>query len=217
VERNLLSRQIADMLRRDIFLGVVKPGTHLSQQQLTDQFGVSRMPIRDALRSLIHEGLLVTDAASHTIVAPLSRDDLRDAYLVEGTLVGLAAERASRNASDTDVDRLDGMHRQIEEATRVKDYHRLGEMNWNFHRNITRLAASRKLLTAIKTVSLDLPRGLTVEAAGWADESNRDHQLIIDALRARKHAQVRKLMTDHIVRSGDRLISYLEGHGLQLD
>ena len=53
-------------LRRDILLGVLKPGTKISQQQLTELYGTSRMPVRDALRLLVHEGLMTVDDSRHT-------------------------------------------------------------------------------------------------------------------------------------------------------
>jgi DNA-binding GntR family transcriptional regulator len=217
IARNLLSSQIADVLRRDIYLGVIAAGTHLSQQQLTERFGTSRMPIRDALRALTHEGLLVTDPGRHLIVAPFSRDDLLDAYLVEGTLVGLAAERASRKATKDDIGRLSELHDAIKTASEAGDFKAVSDLNWQLHRSINRLAGSPKLLAAIKTVSVDLPHGFMVEVTDWVEHSNDDHELVLKAMREHKHARVKSLMTDHVVSSGERLISYLQTQGVQLD
>ena len=153
VQRALLGNQIADAIRRDILLGVIKPGTRMAQQQLCETFGTSRMPVRDALRVLTHEGLLVTDAGQHTIVAPLSRADLSDSFVIEGMLAGLAAERASRAASDEDLASLDTLHQAMISAASAQDEAALAELNWSFHRSINRLSGSRKLLAAIKSAS----------------------------------------------------------------
>lgn len=217
VQRTMLGSQIADAIRRDVLLGVIKPGTQLSQQQVCERFGTSRMPVRDALRMLAHEGLLVTDSAQHTIVAPLSRDDFLDAYRIEGTLAGMAAERASQKAAPEDLERLEGLHQQMVKATAATEFGEMVRLNWSFHRSINKLSASRKLLSAIKTVSLDLPRDFLMELPDWSTRSNADHAGILAAMREQRHADVRELITEHIVASGRGLIAELEARGLDLD
>ena len=217
VQRSLLGTQIADSVRRDVLLGVIKPGTRLSQQQLCERFGTSRMPVRDALRLLSHEGLLVTDSAQHTIVAPLSKADLLDAYWIEGTLAGMAAERASMKATPGDLDRLEGLHEQMMKAAASSEFSDMARLNWSFHRSINRLSESRKLLSAIKAVSLDLPRDFLMELPEWSVKSNDDHAGILAAMREQRHADVRELATEHIVASGRGLIAELQARGLELD
>lgn len=217
VQRAMLSTQIADAIRRDVLLGVIKPGTQLSQQQVCERFGTSRMPVRDALRMLSHEGLLVTDSAQHTIVAPLSQDDLLDAYRIEGTLAGMAAERASQKAAPEDLERLEGLHEQMVKAAAASEFAEMARLNWSFHRSINKLSASRKLLSAIKAVSLDLPRDFLMELPDWCAKSNADHAGILAAMREQRHADVRELVTEHIVASGRGLITELRARGLELD
>jgi len=217
VVRSLLGNQIADSLRRDILLGVIKPGTRLSQQQLCEQFGTSRMPVRDGLRALLHEGLLLTDSGQHTVVAPLSRADLLDAYLIEGTLAGMAATRASSLATEDDVESLMDLHHAMVDSDRAHDYERVAQLNWSLHRSINRMSRSRKLLSAIKVISLDLPRDFLAQMPEWGAKSNREHEVILNSMKAKEHDETGRLMTQHIVESGQGLIQYLESQGLQLD
>ena len=217
VHRSLLGNQIADALRRDILLGRVKAGTRLSQQQLCATYGTSRMPVRDGLRVLANEGLLVNDSGRHAIVAPLSRADMLDSYLIEGTLAGIAAERASANATDEDLESLYEQHRQMAAAAGRADYAESARLNWGLHRTINRLAKSRKLLSAIKAVSLDLPRDFLIELPEWGQKSILEHEAILTSMTNRWHSQAGSLMTEHIVDSGRGLISYLESQGLELD
>ena len=217
VQRALLGNQIADALRREILLGVLKPGTRMAQQQLCERFGTSRMPVRDGLRVLAHEGLLITDAGQHTIVAPLSRGDLQDSFLIEGMLAGVAAERASKAASEDDLDRLDGLHHRMLEASDGRDQTLVADLNWDLHRTINRLSGSRKLIGALRVVSLDLPRNYLVQMPEWNERSNAEHAVVLEAMRRRQHETVNTLMVDHIVDSGKGLIAYLESQGLELD
>ncbi|GAA2592856.1 GntR family transcriptional regulator [Dactylosporangium fulvum] len=216
VQRSLLGSQIADQLRRDILLGMIKPGTRLSQQPLCERFGTSRMPIRDALQALTHEGLLTTDRGQHTIVAPLSRADLIDSYLIEGMLAGMAATRASENATPDDLENLASLHDGMVAAAAVGNQASMAELNWTFHRSINRLARSRKLLTALKILSVDLPRNFLIEMPERAGHSNAEHEAIIEAMRHHEHKKVGSLMTDHIVGSGHGLVEHLTLQGLEL-
>jgi len=217
VQRALLGNQIADALRRDILLGVLKPGTQVSQQKLCEQFGTSRMPVRDGLRVLAHEGLVVLDAAQHTIVAPLSRADLLDSYVIEGALAGMAAERASAHASVEDLAHLESLHQLMVDGALQDEFSEMADLNWNLHRSINRMAQSRKLLSALKKVSLDLPRDFLTQMPEWSSRSNDDHEAVLAAMRAKKHKRAGAAMRQHIVNSGDGLIVYLEAAGLELD
>ena len=216
VQRSLLSNQITEMIRRDILFGVIKPGIRLSQRELCERFGTSRMPVRDALRTLMHEGLLLTDLGHHTVVAPLSRSDVLDAYVIEGTLAGLAARRASENASAQDLKQLVGLHKLMLASATAGDNAGMAELNWNFHRDINRMAHSRKLLAALKVVSLELPRDFLVKLPERARKSNEDHDRILGAMRKNDHGRVDELMAEHIVDSGRGLLDYLESEGVEL-
>lgn len=217
IERKLLSSQIVDALRRDILLGILKPGTKVSQQRLCELYGTSRMPVRDALRALVHEGLMVVDEGRHILVAPLSRTDLLDAFTIEGVLTGIAAERASQRATIGDLDQLDELHDGMIHAARADELSTMVELNWQLHRQVNRLAGSRKLLVSLRKVSLDLPRDFLEHVPKWSSQSNREHAEILAAMRARRHARARVRMQEHVVNSGRGLVEFLESQGLELD
>jgi DNA-binding GntR family transcriptional regulator len=217
VQRALLSGQIADALRREILIGVLKPGTRMAQQQLCEEFGTSRMPVRDALKVLVNEGLLLTDVGHHLVVAPLSREGLSDAFTIEGMLAGFAAKRASMRASDADLDHLESLHADMLEAAKREDQNQMVELNWALHSSVNHLAASRKMLAALTAVSLYLPREYLGQLPTWNGTSNAEHGEILSAMRARHHELAGKLMNDHIIGFGKGIVVYLESQGLQLD
>lgn len=217
LKRDLLGNRVAEELRREILLGLIKPGTKLSQQQLCERFGTSRMPVRDGLKVLTNEGLLVTDSAQHSIVAPLSRVDIVDSYLIEGVLGGMAAERASAQATPEDLARLEAIHEKMLMDASHGSYSEMADLNWSLHRSINKLAGSRKLLSALKKVSLDLPRDFLTQMPEWSYQSNREHEAILEAMRGRNHQAAGNRMREHIVNSAEGLIKYLETAGLDLD
>lgn len=217
LQRNPLGNQIADTLRREVLLGVLAPGTQVSQQQLCQRFGTSRMPVRDALRELVHEGLMTLDSARHIVVAPLSKQDLLDAFTIEGVLTGMAAERASQRASKADLDSLDRLHQVMLEAAEHNRQGAMVEFNWSFHRTINHLSGSRKLIVALRKVSVDLPRDFLDQVPEWNVKSNADHARILAAMRAGKHKAAGKYMTEHVTESGRGLVEHLVANGVQFD
>jgi DNA-binding GntR family transcriptional regulator len=212
-----LGNQIADTLRREILLGALPSGTRVSQQQLCERFGTSRMPVRDALREMVHEGLMTLDSTRHIVVAPLSKDDLLDAFTIEGVLTGMAAERASQRATASDLESLDRLHAGMLDAAEHMRQSAMVELNWNFHRKINHLSGSRKLIVALRKVSVDLPRDFLEQVPEWNANSNADHARILAAMRARKHKAAGKHMTDHVVESGRGLVEHLATHGVLFD
>jgi DNA-binding GntR family transcriptional regulator len=212
-----LGNQIADTLRRQILLGRLPSGTRVSQQQLCEQFGTSRMPVRDALRELVHECLMTLDSARHIVVAPLSKDDLLDAFTIEGVLTGMAAERASQRASAADLESLDRLHHAMVAAAEQMRQGAMVELNWDFHRKINHMSGSRKLVVALRKVSLDLPRDFLEQVPEWNSNSNADHAGILAAMRDKKHRAAGKRMTEHVTESGRGLVEHLAAHGVQFD
>jgi DNA-binding GntR family transcriptional regulator len=224
VQRTPLGSQIADALRQDILFGRLLPGTRVAQRQLCEQFGTSRMPVRDALRTLLHEGLLILDAGQHMVVAPLSKSDLIDAFLIEGTLTGLAATRAAALSTPADLSELDTLHRQMLSATngakgvngQASSLKSMADLNWVFHRKINQMSRSRKLLQALRVVSIDVPRDFLERLPEYHARSNDEHARILTAMRSKNAAKVGDLMAKHVVSSGNALIAYLEAQGVSL-
>jgi DNA-binding GntR family transcriptional regulator len=215
LQRDPLGSQIASLLRREIYLGRLRPGTRLGQQELCEQFGTSRMPVRDALRELVYDGLLVRDGARQVVVAPLHRADLLDSFQIEGMLNGMAAARATANATQEDFQRLEEFHGGMLRCAGSGDYAEMARLNWQFHRYINRLAGSRKLLAALRVVSLDVPRDYLTQLPEWAQKSNREHEAIINAMKSHDSKGAEALMTRHLADSGTGLADYLASQGLE--
>lgn len=213
LERKSLGAQIASSLRQDILFGRVRPGTRLSQQDLCNRFGTSRMPVRDALRELVYSGLLEQDGGRHAVVASLNRADLLDSFTIEGLLGGLAARKAVENATAEDITLLEDLHQRMQEGLPEE----VAALNWQFHRHINRMTKSRKLLAALRQVSLDVPRDYLTEFPEWAKRSHAEHEELLAAMREGNGERAEQVMIDHLVGSGRGLIDYLEERGLQVD
>jgi DNA-binding GntR family transcriptional regulator len=209
-----LGRRVAEAIRGDILFGRLDPGTRLAQQQLCERFGVSRMPVRDALRQLTFEGYLVHDSGRHCLVATMSRQDIIDTFDVEGMLHGFAARRLTEIASDEQLQQLRQLHLEMDENQ--EDVHKFGALNWNFHRQINQMSNSRKVIAALRTLAMALPRDFVVEFPEWVPGSNAEHAEIVKALVKRDGAKSESLMRAHVGRTGVSIAEYLERKGVEL-
>ena len=99
LNRKSLGDQIAQRLRDDILLGRIPPGTAINQQQLSEAYETSRIPVRDALRQLVHEGFLVSTPGGQPIVTKLTPDDIFDTFSVLALIHGRLARRATLTAT----------------------------------------------------------------------------------------------------------------------
>jgi len=209
-ERVPLGNQIADVIRRDILYGRLPAGTHVGQQLLCERFNTSRMPVRDALRQLTTQGFLVDDGHGHSLVAPLARSDLRDIYLIEGMLHGLALRRITERHDEDEINELMGYHDDMVRVTAAGDYSRMSKINWQFHRRINHLSRSPKLLAVIRTHSLSIPNDQVHQLPNRSERVNLEHAEIMAAVRRGEGAVAESLMRQHVVNAGDDLLRYLE-------
>lgn len=215
LERSTLGSRIAEAIRRDILFGKLGAGTKLAQQQVCERFGTSRMPVRDALRQLAYEGFLVSDGVGHSIVAKMSRRDIEDSFLIEGQLHGLAARRVAENGDPEHIRELVERHEALVAAS--SDSQKAAELNWHLHRRINRMANSRKLVVALRTLAMSIPRDLFVEFPQWIERANQEHAEIVGAISAGHGERTADLMREHVAEAGRDLVRYLESKGVALD
>jgi DNA-binding GntR family transcriptional regulator len=214
-ERVPLGNQIADVIRRDILYGRLPAGTHVGQQLLCERFNTSRMPVRDALRQLTTQGFLVDDGHGHSLVAPLARSDLRDIYLIEGMLHGLALRRITERHDEEEIGELAGYHDEMLRVTAAGDNARMSKINWQFHRRINQLSRSPKLLAVIRTHSLSIPNDQVDQMPNRSERVNLEHAEIMAAVRRGEGAVAESLMRQHVVNAGDDLLRFLEAQNVE--
>lgn len=213
--RATLGRQIAEAIRRDIVFGRLEPGTKLAQQQVCERFGTSRMPVRDALRQLQYEGFLTSDDGRHSVVARMSRRDIEDTFLIEGMLHAFAIRRVVQDATEDEVAELVERHEEMVE--RADDLQAMAELNWHFHRRVNQMARSGKLVAALRTLALSIPRDFVVEFPDWVKRANDEHSQIVAAVTKRDADLAERLMRDHVASAGHDLVAYLELKGVDLE
>lgn len=214
---------VALELEQAIVSGEIAPGTMLRQDRLSERYGVSRTPVREALRRLAALGLVSFEPNRGVRVRTLSRAELREAFLVRAELESLASEIAADRITQVDLDELEAIETRFAVLTdelRGAGSRRAGlvtewvRANHAFHDVIYRVAALPLVERMAKSARYS---GSAVWAPAKPAELNelyraneRQHRALIDALAARSASGARALAREHVLSSGALLERILE-------
>jgi DNA-binding GntR family transcriptional regulator len=199
------SDMVTDALRQLITDRELSPGTPLRQRQIAALFDVSYTPVREALRRLESEGLVVTDVHRGATVAGADPEDLEENYRILAALESLAGSLAVSKITEDDIAEIDALYREV--AACGPDDGRLAELNRQFHFRLYECARSPMLLLLLRLLWRSFPRG--PQAGRPHQESVRQHAKLLNALKRRNEEEVAASIRDHVLGS----IQYLPEHG----
>ncbi len=205
--RGKRAAEIALDLRGQIISGDLPPEAKLGQESLAERYQVSRIPVREALRLLEAEGLVIFDPNKTARVAPLSKADMLEIYAMRVAAETLALKVALPELSNRQIDAAEEIQAQIEEAP----LGRFGELNTAFHRCLYEPACWPRLLAHIDVLGHAADRYLRLAIAGldYAAKSHREHHELLKACRARDEAAAVDCLTKHIGEAGEALAKLL--------
>jgi len=195
-----LSDQAADKLRDLILLEKLPPGLAVNERELSDLLGISRTPVRDAIRKLEAEGLIEYSDTRRPHVADPSMETLSQWLLVQGALEGLAGEQACRLATDDELQEIAGLQREMVDLAESEDRLRLFGLDMAFHRAIVAAAHNPPLVETHNQYNRRLWRARFVSSQRRANQETqrRKHQAIVDALLARDAAAASSALIAHL-------------------
>jgi DNA-binding GntR family transcriptional regulator len=197
--RRTTSDHIADALRTAINSGQLRDGAVLNQVELADRFGVSRVPVREAMRRLEAEGLIDASAHRRAVVRGLSVERIAEVYELRGLVEGHLAELAVPKLEKADLDCLAAHNKELRAAD---DHRRYLDLNAEFHRTLYAPAARPLALEYVDNLRKRAERYVQMWSAGRGlDRGNqvaREHNAIIKAARAGDAAGARDAVRDHI-------------------
>ncbi|MEA5453377.1 GntR family transcriptional regulator [Sinomonas sp. JGH33] len=145
-----LREVIRDTLRTRIFEGHYAPGTRLIERDLAGEFNVSRLPVREALRMLVQEGILAERASRGSVVAALSDKDVEDLFDVRLSLEVLACRLAAQRAKPEDIAKLESLLDRADDAIGRGSINEAHRANNEFHDEVTRIADNGFLRSALE-------------------------------------------------------------------
>lgn len=228
-----LADEIAFRLQAAILDGLYPPGTHLLQDELCARFGVSRTPVREALRKLQAQHLVVVVPNRGAKVRVPSREELIEVYTVRAELEGFASELAAGLAGPETFAALDAAQARIDEAVaqleasklepdELPSFHRrLASGNEDFHAAIHRAASNRHLQRIIDDLQGFFPKDYVWRAMHSSEELHElhfeEHRRVRDAIEAGDGKRARREMSRHILHARSILLPYLDEHGFWRD
>ncbi|MEV0385915.1 GntR family transcriptional regulator [Nonomuraea sp. NPDC050643] len=174
-------------LRRAITTGRLRPGAPIRQDALAEELQVSRVPLREALKTLEGEGLVTHQAHKGYCVVTLSLDDLREVYRIRHLLEEEAVRRAVALLTDADLARLEAAQEEVERAAAAGDVLAMTTANRTFHMTLFDCSGMPRLTRLIRTLwdTTDAYRSMYYGDAGNRERVIKEHRATLDALRRR--------------------------------
>lgn len=195
-----LYQEVAERLRERIFSHELPPGSWVDEQALADDYGISRTPLREALKVLASEGLVTLKPRRGCYVTEISERDLDEIFNVMALLEGQCAQLSARKATDADLQRLREVHAKLEKAAADDDMNGFFEANQAFHYVLQEIADNRWLLQVIEDLRkvIKLSRQHSLFSEGRLEQSLAEHRDLLAALAARDEERAELLMRGHI-------------------
>jgi DNA-binding GntR family transcriptional regulator len=179
-----LRDKVIDELRRRIIDGVYSPGDRLTEDRLADAFGVSRNPVREAIRVLEAEGFLVGQPRRGAVVAQISVQDVHDLFDIRLALEVLAARLVAERAGDVAGAALDEILTAAKAAAAAQQLDQLADLNTRFHAEICAYSGNALLRAMMETLHTRLQWVYRQSAKVRAPHSWAEHEALVAAIRA---------------------------------
>ncbi len=192
-----LYQDVAERLRQRIFERVHEPGSWIDEQKLAAEFGISRTPLREALKVLAAEGLITMKVRRGAYVTEMSASDVTDIYHLLALLESDAAAEAATKATEGEMVQLVELHQRLEKASRQRDL--FFALNEEFHMKLLAVAGNRWRLQIVLDLRkmMKLNRHHSLFKQGRIAESLAEHRALMEALENRDAKAASRLTVAH--------------------
>lgn len=196
-----LYEEVAELLRQQIFQRKLEPGSWIDELKIAEELGISRTPLREALKVLATEGLVTMKVRRGAYVTEVSREDLAQVYHLLAVLESDAASVVASNATPAQLDELQTLHRQLEAAASRTSANpdEFFALNERFHMRMMEIAHNRwrdQIVADLRKV-MKLNRLNSLLKAGRIEESVAEHRALMQAILNRNPAHAAQRMREH--------------------
>lgn len=200
-DNHSLGQRVFHRIREDILSGKYKKNEELKEKTIGEELGVSRTPVREALRQLELEGLVTIIPNKGAYVVGFSVEDIQDIYEIRSVLEGLCARRAAAHVTKEQLE-------ELEEILFLTDFHaqkghteQLVELDTRFHEILYEAGASKVLEHALRDYHhyLERVRKVTLAAEKRSVESNNEHKQILEALKEHNAKKAEEYANQHML------------------
>ena len=206
-----LRELVFEALREAIISGRLQPGERLMESQLAQDLGVSRTPVREAIRKLELEGFVVMIPRKGAYVADISLKDIADVFEIRSALEGLAAELAAERATDEEIEQLERQLVEYAECIERQDVARLVEIDTKFHETLYTASRNERLSQMLSLLREQIQRFRTRTLA-LPDRMRlalEEHRAVVEAVASRDPEAARRLAQEHIQSAENSLMALM--------
>lgn len=200
ITRKSLHLELVDRLQPLIISGELVPGGKVPEKDLCLQFGVSRTPMREALKVLASDGLVRLEPNRGAWVTVVTISEVEEVFPVLGALEALAGQLACKNITDAEIDAVRALHDQMLESYERRDLDAYFNINQQIHRAILLAARNDTLTTSSEALSLRMQRArylANMSEGRWYD-AVQEHEKIMKHVAARDGAALGKTLLEHM-------------------
>ena len=197
---DLLSRKVYRILKKEIIKGSFEPGDKVLEGRIADQMGISRTPVREAIRELAAEGFVTLSPNQGVVVRSVSAESIREVLQIHSVLEGLAARLSCEVINEEDLKELENYVNKMEKFANKRDSSAYSEVDLKFHELIVNTCRNKRLIQMRKNISdqaqryrissLSIPRRLK--------ESLKEHQKILEAFKTKDPKKADSTSQKHI-------------------
>lgn len=205
--------QIQQTIKERIWHGEYKPGDRLFEAQLAKQFSISRSPVREAVRTLINEGLLIMDEKSQITVYKPTLKDVTDIYGCRLALESAAVALAAEQATDLQIAELEKILAETEAAIEKNEKEEIVKWNTKFHEQIIIISENvrlKKLVDELHSLTYYY-RLLNIEGRERGEVILKGHKEILKAIREKNPEKAAQSLREHTKEDLENLINLIEG------
>ena len=210
IQNNSLRSQVFARIRQDILCGKYHRGDELTEAALGAELGVSRTPVREALRQLALEGLVELVPNKGAFVTGISAKDVKDIYMIRSKLEGLCARWAAEHITEKQLEDMEEIMYLSQYHSQKEHYAQVFELDGRFHELLYEASHSRILAHELSDFHqyVQMVRKISITDRIRSRKSNEEHQNIVEALRARDQDRAEQLATQHILNTMENISHY---------
>lgn len=216
VRRRSIEEEVYQRLREAILKGEIAGGERLVHEDLAGRFGTSRIPVRDALKRLMADGLVDVDERGIYRVSRCGIEDVEEIYALRLLLESHAVALAVPQLRADELAKLERLQESMEQAADAGDSEAYVQLNQAFHRQLYESANQPRLTRIIHGLWQGLPPLTPMTLENRLQQSNQEHRAIIKALRQRDAEGAVQAMRKHIAAAGAALRDYVASKGDRL-
>lgn len=202
---------VFETLREAIISAVLRPGERLMEIQLAEEMGVSRTPVREAIRKLELEGFVVMVPRKGAYVAGISIKDIADVFEIRAAMEGLAAGLAAERITEEELEQLERILVKIGECVQNKDLEKLIEVDTEFHDTLYKACRNERLVQIVSNLREQIQRARTASLStpGRSKYALEEHKKIVEAVSERNVELAQMLAREHIENAENAMLDVL--------